>query len=81
MAATHEPDALTSLRDSFALHLTATRTSKSTHLYLTALDSLIRHLQVHEMPTTARAVRQEHLANWLLAMIRERFTVSAPPGQ
>ena len=35
------PDALSSLRESFALHLDATRRPKTTRIYLAALDGLI----------------------------------------
>ena len=56
---THELDALSSLRDSFALHLSATRSEKTARIYLAALDALIRHLEAKAMPTGARAVRRE----------------------
>jgi hypothetical protein len=36
----YAPDALTSLRESFALHLDATRSAKTARIYLDALDSL-----------------------------------------
>jgi hypothetical protein len=58
------PDALGSLRDSFALHLDATRSDKTTRVYLAALDALIRHLEAAGMPTTARAVRREHVESY-----------------
>lgn len=61
------PDALASLRDSFALHLDATRAPKTARIYLDALDSLIRHLDALGMPTTARAVRREHVESYLAA--------------
>lgn len=35
---THELDALSSLRDSFALHLSASRSEKTARIYLAALD-------------------------------------------
>lgn len=41
---THAPDALHTLRESYSLHLDATRSAKTALLYLAALDSLIRHL-------------------------------------
>ncbi len=46
-------DTLASLRDSFALHLAATRAEKTTRIYLAALDALIRHLEAKAMPTRA----------------------------
>jgi hypothetical protein len=54
---TYAPDALANLRDSFALHLDATRAPKTTRIYLDALDSLVRHLDANGMPI-ARAVLQ-----------------------
>ena len=38
----YAPDALDSLRESFALHLSATRADKTTRIYLDALDRLHR---------------------------------------
>ena len=67
VTSTYAPDALTSLRDSFALHLDATRSPKTTKIYLAALDALIRHLVAHGMPTTARAVRREHVESYIAA--------------
>jgi site-specific recombinase XerD len=61
------PDALASLRDSFALHLDATRSPKTARIYLAALDTLIRHLDSNGMPTTARAVRREHVESYIAA--------------
>jgi site-specific recombinase XerD len=61
----YTPDALASLRESFALHLDATRAKKTTRLYLIALDNLIGHLDRKGMPTTVRAVRREHLESYL----------------
>jgi site-specific recombinase XerD len=58
---TYVPDALSVLRDSFALHLSATRAPKTTRIYLDALDRLIGFLEAQGMPTTARAVRREHV--------------------
>ncbi len=37
------PDALNTLRESFALHLDATRADKTARIYLAALDALIAH--------------------------------------
>ena len=61
---THGLDALSSLRDSFALHLSATRSEKTARIYLAALDALIRHLEAKAMPTGARAVRREHVESY-----------------
>ena len=68
---TYAPDALTSLRDSFALHLDATRSPKTTKIYLAALDALVRHLAAAGMPTAARAVRREHVESYF-AQRREK---------
>jgi site-specific recombinase XerD len=62
---TYAPDALTTLRDSFALHLDATRAPKTTRIYLAALDALIGHLEAAGMPTSARAVRREHVESYI----------------
>lgn len=64
---TYTPDALASLRDSFALHLHATKAPKTSDIYLAALDSLMDHLAAQGMPTTARAVRREHIESWMAA--------------
>jgi site-specific recombinase XerD len=64
-ASTYAPDALTSLRDSFALHLAATRAPKTTTIYLAALNALIRHLEAQGMPTNARAVHREHVESYV----------------
>jgi site-specific recombinase XerD len=64
---TYAPDAIHTLRDSFALHLDATRAPKTSRIYLAALDSLIRHLEAQGMPTGARAVRREHVESFLAA--------------
>ncbi len=64
-AGTYAPDSLASLRDSFALHLDATRAPKTSRIYLAALDALIRHLGAQGMPTAARAVRREHVESFL----------------
>src|SRR5262245_50890347 len=61
----YAPDALASLRDSFALHLDATRSDKTARIYLAALDALIAHLEANGMPTTARAVRREHVESYI----------------
>jgi site-specific recombinase XerD len=61
---THELDALSSRRDSFALHLSATRSEKTARIYLAALGALIRHLEAKAMPTGARAVRREHVESY-----------------
>lgn len=58
---TYAPDALSSLRDSFALHLDATRAPTTRRVYLSALDGLIAHLVAAGMPTAARAVKREHI--------------------
>src|SRR5919109_2237278 len=52
---THELDALGSLRDSFALHLSAPRSEKTARTYPAAPDALIRHLKAHAMQTGAGA--------------------------
>ncbi|MGA3030629.1 MAG: tyrosine-type recombinase/integrase [Candidatus Limnocylindrales bacterium] len=57
-------DALTSLRDSFALHLAADRSPKTSRIYLAALDHLIAHLEANGMPTGTRAVRREHVESY-----------------
>lgn len=71
-SATYAPDALGSLRDSFALHLEATRARRTRDTYLAALDSLIEHLATAGMPLTAGAVRREHIESWL-ASRRDRL--------
>ncbi len=63
-------DTLASLRDSFALHLAATRAEKTTRIYLAALDALIRHLEAKGMPTGAGAIRREHVESYI-ALRRE----------
>jgi site-specific recombinase XerD len=60
----YAPDALGSLRDSFALHLDATRSDKTARIYLAALDALIHHLESAGMPTGARGVRREHVESY-----------------
>lgn len=60
----YAPDALASLRDSFALHLRL-RSAKTRVIYLAALDSLIAHLEAEGMPTGARGVRREHIESFL----------------
>ena len=61
---TRAPDALLSLRDSFALHLAADRSPKTSRIYLPALDHLIAHLEAKGMPTGTRAVRREHVESY-----------------
>jgi hypothetical protein len=77
---TYAPDAIHTLRDSFALHLSATRAEKTTRIYLAVLDSLIAHLDAQGMPTGARAVRHEHvesfLAGWRSAQMLRRCGAS-----
>ncbi|MBA2556321.1 MAG: tyrosine-type recombinase/integrase [Chloroflexi bacterium] len=65
VTSTYVPDALTSLRDSFSLHLDATRAPATRRVYLSALDGLIGHLEAHGMPTAARAVKREHVESYL----------------
>jgi site-specific recombinase XerD len=65
VAPAYIPDALASLRDSFALHLGASRADKTARIYLAALDALIRHLEANGMPTSARAVRREHIESYI----------------
>lgn len=62
---TYAPDALHTLRESFALHLDASRADKTARIYLAALDALIRHLEAQGMPTAARAVRREHVESYV----------------
>jgi site-specific recombinase XerD len=65
--ATYAPDSLIGLRDSFALHLDATRAPKTARIYLDALGNLIRHLNSQGMPMTARGVRREHVESYIAA--------------
>ncbi len=74
-AGPYAPDALSTLRESFALHLDATRKPKTARIYLDALDNLIAHLAGKGMPTTARAVRREHIESYLAAR-RDRVAPS-----
>ncbi len=67
MVTTYAPDALASLRDSFALHLDATRSPKTSRIYLDAVDRLTRHLAEQGMPTDARGVRREHVESFFAA--------------
>jgi site-specific recombinase XerD len=60
-------DSLDSLRDSYALHLAATRSARTAELYLAVFDRFLRFLREHGMPTGARAVRREHVEAWLAA--------------
>lgn len=64
---TYSPDALASLRESFALHLAATKAAKTADIYLGALDSLRKHLEANGMPTGARGVKREHVESWMAA--------------
>lgn len=64
---TYAPDALASLRDSFALHLDATRAASTSRIYLSALDGLIGHLSANGMPAAARSVRREHVESYIAA--------------
>jgi site-specific recombinase XerD len=75
VTATFALDALTSLRESFALHLDATRAAKTARIYLDALDNLIAHLEAHGMPTNARGVRREHVESYIAAR-RDRVAPS-----
>ena len=59
------PDALSTLRDSFRLHLDATRATKTSRIYLAALDGLIAHLEAQGMPTGARGVKREHVESYI----------------
>lgn len=61
----YAPDALHTLRDSFALHLSASRSDSTQRIYLNALDRLIAHLEANGMPTGARAVRREHVESFI----------------
>jgi site-specific recombinase XerD len=63
--ATRVPDHVASLRDSFALHLEATRQPATTRIYLAALDGLIAHLDANGMPVGVRAIRREHIESYL----------------
>lgn len=64
-SATYAPDALASLRESYALHLSATRAPRTRDAYLAALDSLLGHLAAKGMPLTAGAIRREHVESWM----------------
>ena len=63
-AAIYAPDVLSTLRDSFALHLSATRAEKTSRIYLTALDGLLHYLEANGMPTGALAIRREHVESY-----------------
>jgi site-specific recombinase XerD len=67
----YSPDALGSLRESYSLHLSATKAPRTRDTYLAALDSLIAHLEANGMPLRAGAVRREHVESWM-AEQRER---------
>jgi site-specific recombinase XerD len=64
VTSTYAPDALRTLRESFALHLDATRADKTARIYLSALDALIGHLEANGMPLGARGVRREHVESY-----------------
>ena len=64
VTSTYAPDALRSLRDSFSLHLDATRADKTARIYLSALDALIVHLDANGMPTCTGGARREHIESW-----------------
>jgi len=63
----YAPDALSSLRESFALHLDATRSASTSRIYLSAIDALVRHLAAQGMPTAARSVKREHVESYIAA--------------
>ena len=62
---TRVPDHIGSLRDSFALHLEATRQPSTARIYLAALDGLIAHLEANGMPLGVGAIRREHIESYL----------------
>ena len=62
---TRVPDHVSMLRDSFALHLEATRRPSTTRIYLAALDGLIAHLEANGMPMGVAAIRREHIESFL----------------
>lgn len=64
-AKTNIPDHIGSLRDSFALHLDATRQPSTRRIYLDALDRLIGYLEANGMPTAVGAIRREHIEAYL----------------
>jgi site-specific recombinase XerD len=70
----YAPDALHTLRDSFALHLDASRSDSTQRIYLAALDRLIGHLEANGMPTGARGVKREHIE----AVVASRRDVVKP---
>jgi site-specific recombinase XerD len=63
----YAPDALHTLRDSFALHLDASRSDSTQRIYLAALDRLIGHLEAQGMPTGALGIRREHVESYIAA--------------
>jgi site-specific recombinase XerD len=65
MTVAYAPDALHTLRDSFALHLDASRSDSTQRIYLAALDRLIGHLEASGMPTAARSVCREHVESFI----------------
>ena len=62
---TRERDHILCQRDSFALHLEATRQPSTTRIYLDALANLIAHLDANGMPTGVGAIRREHIESYL----------------
>ena len=78
---TYAPDAIHTLRDSFALHLSATRAEKTTRIYLAALDSLIAHLDAQGIcpPGPGRSGTSMSRASWAsLADERARAAYRSP---
>ena len=65
MTVAYAPDALDTLRDSFSLHLEASRSKATQRIYLAALDRLIEFLDANGMPTAARAVKREHVEAYI----------------
>lgn len=58
-------DDLTSLRESFELHLDATRSPRTKDTYLLALDGLLKFLIDKGMPKAANDVRREHIEAYM----------------
>jgi site-specific recombinase XerD len=63
--ATRMPDHISTLRDSFSLHLEATRAKSTTRIYLDALDGLIAFLEDNGMPVGISVIRREHIEAYL----------------
>lgn len=55
------PDSLAILRESYALHLAATRAEKTSTIYLAAFDRFLDYLGAQGMPTSVRGVKREHI--------------------